>query len=293
MPPAAPLDDTLRGIVLTVLGYSLFAVHDAMVKWLVAIYPVAEVLFVRSVVILVLAFALAGRHTLPGLLRSPNKASLFIRAVLILVAWFAYYTASRDLGLAELTTIYFVAPVIGVILAVFLLGETVYAARWVAVVLGFIGVVIAAAPHEMSAKTWPAVLAFFAACCWALSFIMIRMVNATETTSNQMLASNGLFAVVCAALLFWSWRTPDLMDLTLMIGVGLAGGAAQFCVFEGFRYAAASVVAPLEYTALIWAFLFGYLIWSDIPQANVFAGALLIVVGSLGLVYFERRRQRA
>jgi drug/metabolite transporter (DMT)-like permease len=94
-------------------------------------------------------------------------------------------------------------------------------------------------------------------------------------------------------MLIWSWKTPDLFSLALMIGIGIAGGLGQFVLYEGFRYAPASAVAPIEYTGLIWAFLYGYLIWADVPRVNVFAGAILIVCSSLSLIWSERRRARA
>ena len=112
-----------------------------------------------------------------------------------------------------------------------------------------------------------------------------------ETTTNQMLISNALFALACLVALPFLWKTPDLNGLALMILLGLAGGFGQFLLFESFRYAPASAIAPIEYTALVWAFLLGFLVWSEVPPLPVFIGASLIVGACLALVWSESRRK--
>ena len=130
--------------------------------------------------------------------------------------------------------------------------------------LGFCGVVLAADPHG-GGRLGPILLALTAACCWGLSVVLVRLIARSETTANQMLVSNALFALACALLVVPMWRTPDPRALALMLGLGLVGGLGQFVLYEGFRYAPASAVASVEYTALIWAFLYGYLFWGDVP----------------------------
>ena len=280
----------MRGIGSVALGYSLFSVQDATVKWLVATYAVPQVLFTRSLVIIAFALYLGGaRRSMADLAQSRAKFSLFARAALILIAWLSYYTAARSLGLAQLTTIYFASPIVVVVLSVFILRERVSAVRWLAVLTGFGGVVLASNPTG-TLNLGPAGLALFAACCWGLSVILVRLINRSETTSLQMLVSNSFFAITCGATLYWTWKTPDLFGLALMIGLGVAGGLGQFFLYEGFRSAPASVVAPIEYTGLVWAFIYGYLIWSDVPAPSVFAGAICIVGSTLALIWFERRR---
>ena len=274
---------------MTALGYALFSVQDAIVKWLVADYAVPQILLVRSLVIILIALALGGRRNVAALARTRSRAALAARAILILAAWLLYYNAAKSLGLAELTTIYFAAPIIVVTLSVLVLGETVTAPRWFAVLLGFAGVLLAAHPGT-AAGVLPSLMAFGAACCWGLSVILARLINRSESTTNQMLVSNLIFAGACALMLTTVWKTPDLFSLALLLGLGVAGGLGQFLLYEGFRYAPASAVAPIEYSGLVWAFVYGYLIWADVPPGRVFAGAILIVTSSLTLVWFERRR---
>jgi S-adenosylmethionine uptake transporter len=230
-----------------------------------------------------------GRGSLVAVARSRNKAALAVRAGLILMAWLSFYTAARSLSLAQLTTIYFAAPIIVVALSAPILGERVTGPRWAAVLVGFAGVLLAANPSS-GIDPVPAGMAFFAAVCWGLGSILVRMIIHRETAITQMLVSNTVFAVACAVALPWVWKSPDAFSLALMVGLGVAGGFGQYFVFQGFRYAPASIVAPLEYSGLVWAFLYGYLIWADVPHVNVFAGAILIVASSLGLIVVEGRR---
>jgi S-adenosylmethionine uptake transporter len=132
----------------------------------------------------------------------------------------------------------------------------------------------------------------FAATCWAGSIILVRVVNRSETTTNQMLISNAMFALACAFALPFLWRMPDAAGFSLMVLLGIAGGFGQFLLFESFRYAPASVIAPIEYTALVWAFLFGWIIWSDVPPPQVFLGAALIVGSCLAVVWSQSRTRK-
>ena len=105
-----------------------------------------------------------------------------------------------------------------------------------------------------------------------------------------MLVTNALFALGCAPLLAGRWHGPDPFSLALMLGLGMASGLGQFFLYEGFRFAPASALAPIEYTGLVWAFALGYAIWGEVPGLHVFTGAALIVAGSVALVRVERRR---
>lgn len=278
----------LRGLALAGLAYALFAAQDALVKWLVASYAVPQILFTRSIVIIALAFLIGGPKSMRSLAASPNKAALFARAGLILAAWLTYYTAARSLGLAELTTLYFAAPIIIVVLAVVILKEKVGPARWAAVLAGFAGVAIAAGPASLGSMT-SVVLVLIAATCWAFSMILVRLISRSEKTTNQMLISNAIFAGACLFALPFIWRTPDLEGIGLMLALGFAGGLGQYFLFESFNHAPASAIAPIEYTALVWAFLFGYLVWGDVPQREVFIGASMIVGSCLALLWSEGR----
>lgn len=257
-------------------------------KWLVVAHAVPQILFVRSVVIVLLSTVLVRRYRHPSILRSPNRASLFLRAMLMLLAWLCYYSAARHLGLGEMTTLYFCAPLIVVVLSIVVLREKVGPMRWFACLAGFGGVVIAADPLE-APSLMPALLVLAAGFCWALSTIMLRLFGRTESTLNQMLATSLAFMLVCGPMLPFLWTWPDAFGWSLMIGLGLISAGGQYLLYESFRHAEASSLAPMEYSGLVWAFLYGYLIWAEVPSWNVITGAMLIVVSSLTLIWWERR----
>lgn len=282
---------TFLGIALASAGYACFALQDAIVKWLVADYEVPQILFMRSLVIVLTTWPLALYFQHPSIMKSRYRGTVVLRAGLMLVAWLLFYNAAKHLGLAELTTLYFSAPIMVVFLSILVLKESVGMGRWIACLGGFVGVVIAANPAH-SPNFLPAVMCVAAGFCWAWSTILIRLVSKTETTLTQMWATSLLFALACAVSFPWLWKTPDLMGWSLMILLGLVATIGQYLLYEGFRHAPASALAPVEYTGLIWAFIYGYAIWMEIPTMNVFVGAASIVASSCVLVAWERRAER-
>ena len=282
---------TMLGIGYAMAGFSVFSVQDAVVKWLVTSLPVWEVLCIRSALIVIIGLAITGPRQALALVHSPNRKALLIRSALILVAWLAYFTASRSLHLAELVTIYFSAPIFVVILSIFVLKETVGLVRWGATLLGFVGVVVAAGPKSL-VDPLPIALTLLAAFCWAWTHILVRMISQKETTINMMLTSNGVVILVSVLPLPFVWVTPDLTGLVLIVGLGLVGALGQYLMFEGYRLAPASAVAPFEYITLLWAFGWGFLIWGDWPPQAVFEGAALILVSGLALIFAESLKSR-
>jgi drug/metabolite transporter (DMT)-like permease len=279
------------GILLSISGYFVFAFQDATVKWLVADHPVMQVLFMRSITIVLLCLLLGRGRLVRQAVGSRNKGPLLLRGAFILAAWSCYYTASRAMPLAQLVTIYFATPLIVTVMSVVFLKEQVRWPRWAGVALGLLGVVIACDPGHVGI-TLPVGLVLLAAVLWAYTNILVRQISRYETTVTQMLFSNSAFAIACGATLPWLWVQPSLGELGLMMALGLIGAAGQFLLFEGFRLAAASLVAPFEYTSLVWAFCLSYLIWGDIPKVQVFLGAGLIIASGLLVVFGEWQARR-
>ncbi|MDR6434493.1 DMT family transporter [Brucella pseudogrignonensis] len=280
------------GIALASAGYACFALQDAIVKWLVADYAVPQILFMRSLVIVLITGGLAWHFRHPSIFKSKYRGTLVLRAALMLLAWLLFYNAARYLGLAELTTLYFSAPIMVMFLSIFILKEKIGTGRWIACIGGFIGVLIAANPTH-SPNLIPALMCVVAGFCWALSTILIRLVSRTETTLTQMWATSLLFGIACAVSFPWIWKNPDATGWLLMLVLGLVATVGQYLLYEGFRHAPASALAPTEFSALIWAFIYGYVLWAEIPTENVLIGAVLIVFSSMVLVAWERRAERA
>jgi len=268
-------------------GFFVFPVHDALAKLLVRDLSVWQIMFVRSSIILLIVALLNGRGPFPRAFRSPVRSLLAARALVIVAAWALYYSAARYLALGELVTIYFGSPILVALMAGPILREQVSAGRWLAVGVGFIGVVIACRPG-LSASG-PILMALAAAALWSISTILIRLTKLAEPTSVNMVMTNLGFFILAGLISPWVWKTPSIEDWLILVSLSLAGATSQFLVFEALRRASASTIAPLEFTSLVWAFLLQYLIWGEAPDAFVLTGALLIGLSGLVIVSIEWR----
>jgi drug/metabolite transporter (DMT)-like permease len=284
-------DRAMVGIGLGVLAYVLFAGHDATIKFLVASLPVWQILFVRSAMITITCLCIGRTRLIARVVRTPLKIPLIGRGVLTLVAWLCYYTAARSLPLAQLITLYFAAPLIVTILAAPVLGETVTRARWIAVSIGFVGVMIASDPLGVRLSL-PTALVLFAACLWGYGVLLMRQIARRESSLLQIFTTNSVFVLVTGAISLADWHHTQPSQFGLLLAVGVLGGLGQFALFEGARNAPASVMATVEYSGLLWAFILGYAIFGDIPRPAVFAGAALIVLAGVLLIGSERRAAR-
>ena len=284
-------DRVFAGILLTSFAYLMFSVQDASIKLLVAGFSVWQILFWRSVTILAACVAIGGRPLIEQTIHSPIIGQMILRSTLLLSAWICFYTAIAHLQLAEITTIYFAAPVIVTVLSIPLLGEEVPLARWAAVFIGFAGVYIACNPTELGLSL-PVLLGLAAAFFWALSIVLLRKIALKERTLVQLVLNNGFFLIVSALPMIWFWQAPGAVDVLLLAGVGAVGGMAQFTLFEGMKRAPVSVISPFEYTSLIWSFVLGFMIWGDIPRQEVFMGAALILSAGLLILATERIRKQ-
>jgi drug/metabolite transporter (DMT)-like permease len=247
------------------------------------------VLFFRSATILIVCCAIGGRALLTRAATTNLKRQLLFRGVVNLLAWLSYYSAAKTLPLAQLLCLYFAAPLMVTVMARQILKENVTASRWLSVGIGFIGVLFASDPFGVSAS--PAtLLVLIAAALWGYGAILMRQIaHHDAATMLQMVSVNGVFFFATGALCMAHWQPLTSSQIAMLIGVGILGGIAQFLVFETIRLIQASVMATVEYSALPWAFMLGYLIWHDIPPLPVFLGAGLIFVAGAILVHAERR----
>lgn len=283
----------LSGIVLTMFSYFLFSMQDASVKWLVTAIPVPQILFIRSVTILTLCLVIGRRQVVVDAWRSPVLKPMFLRNILLLAAWLCYYNAARELGLAELTTLYYASPILITILAVPILKEDVPLLRWVAVVVGFVGVLVACDPMGTGMKlSLPVLLALQAATFWAIATVLLRKTALQERSLVQMTLSSCFFILFTGLAMTVYWVPLKLTDILLMAGTGVIAGMGQYAMFEGMRRAPVSVLAPFEYSSLVWAFILGFLIWGDIPDGGVIFGAALIFSAGMIVLFGDRLGRR-
>jgi drug/metabolite transporter (DMT)-like permease len=281
----------MLGIGLGLGAYAVFSVHDATIKWLVADLPVWQVVFIRSVMITTGALAIGGRPVALRALTTPMRLPLIGRGILLITAWILYFVASRGLPLAQMLTLYFAAPVLTTLMAAPLLGERVTPTRWASVGLGFVGVLIACNPVGLRFST-PVLMVLAAAALWGYGVVLMRRIARREPSLVQMLFQNSFFTLVTGIGSLFVWQPVGAWQWVLMLSIGLFGGLGQFCLFEAARHAPASVMASVEYTSLIWAFVLGYLIWGDDPALAVWIGAALILLAGAILLAGERRAER-
>lgn len=276
---------------LGLVAYSLFAVHDALVKGVIFAMPVMQILFVRSLVIVLLCLVLGRGKMVRALIASPNKHMIVLRSVLTLAAWCMYYSSGRELQLAEMTTLYYFAPVLTTVLAVVFLKEQLTLARVGASAIGFFGVVVACNPTGVTIGL-PALLCVGAAFFWAVAMILMRTISKSESALVQVFALNLFYVVVMGAVALPMWQSMGPTELMIVVATGVIGGTAQYVLVEAARLVPASVLGTVEYSALIWAFVFGYAFWREVPLPTVYIGAALVVAAGFILAWSERRPRR-
>jgi drug/metabolite transporter (DMT)-like permease len=277
------------GIAGILIGMFAISIMDALAKWLAAGYPIAELVFFRNLFALPLVlFILWQQRGGRASLVLHWKAGHLLRAILALGAIFAFFTGLRHLQLAEALSIAFAAPLFVTALSVPILGERVGPRRWAAVVVGFLGVLIMTRPGAEAFQP-EALYILAAALCYALTMLVTRRLARTDTTPAIMLSGICVSLVVSGLALPFGWRTPLGVDLWLFVLLGLVGGIGMYFMTQAYRYAPAAVIAPFDYTALLWGTLFGWLLWQELPGANIWLGATVVIASGLYIIHRETR----
>lgn len=282
---------SLKGMALGIGAYSLFALHDAMIKGVITALPVSQILFVRSVVIISLCLAIGRTAIVVELWHSKNRWLILGRGLMTMAAWVMYYSAGRELQLAEMTTLYYVAPVITTVLAVIFLKERLTLARVGGASIGFFGIVVAANPSGFSIG-WPVAMVLGAALFWSLAMILMRTISRSERTIVQVFAQSSIQMVLMGAISLPFWQGMGAREIVLCVAAGLVGGLGQFTLVEAARAVPASVLGTVEYGALMWSFVFGYMFWGEMPATTVYVGAFFVVAAGLMLALSEHQNRR-
>ncbi|MEM7224937.1 MAG: DMT family transporter [Pseudomonadota bacterium] len=276
------------GILCFTGAMFLFSIADTTAKWLgMAGYRAVQIAFLRYVFGLVPVSVIILVIGLPAL-KTRRPLLHAVRAVILFCALFNLFSGLRYLPLAEAIAVSFTAPLFVTALSGPLLGEQVGARRWTAVVIGFAGALIMLRPG--TAAFQPEMLYILAsALCFALSMLLTRRMAATETSISMLTYTTlgaGLFSSPFALV---AWQTPALEHLALFALIGCIGGLAAFILIVSFQHAPASAIVPFEYSALIWASLFGWLLWQETPGPLIWLGAGVIVASGLYLMRQESR----
>jgi drug/metabolite transporter (DMT)-like permease len=290
--------DVLKGILLKIASALLFAVMSALVRWASESVPVGQLVFFRSAFAIVPVVAIyAWRNQLPAVVRTTRPFGHVSRGILGVAGMFLSFAALARLPLAEVTTIGFAAPLITVALAALVLKERVRIYRWSAVGVGFVGVLVMLSPHldlatagaaHTPEATIGALFALLAAFSSAGATIQTRRLTGSETNSAIVFYFSLISAV--GGLLTWpfGWAAPTWPVFVGLLTIGLLGGVAQILMTESFRLAPASVVAPFDYTAILWTVILGYALFGEVPLPIVFAGAAIVIAAGLFVIFRER-----
>jgi drug/metabolite transporter (DMT)-like permease len=278
------------GVALMLLGCFVFSLNDTLGKWLVATYSVGQLLLIRSVAAMaVLAPFLMRGGVVREFREAPRPGLQVLRIVLSSCEVGLFYWAVAYLPLADVVTFYLAGPIFVTGLSALFLKEQVGWRRWSAVLIGFAGVVIAMRPSAAS-FTWPALIALTG--CLFFSFLMI-VTRTVRGTSDLVLVTGQMLGTLTLGVFLApiGWVTPDARGFSLLALLGIVAMFAHILVNRSLKLAPASVVVPYQYTFILWAIVFGYFVFGDVPDAPLLIGAAIIVAA--GIFIFRREQVRA
>lgn len=299
---------TAKGVALLVLGVGVFSVQDLILKLLSGAYPLHQAMVFRSLT--AIPFLILLVHFEGGLrsLFTSGTRPMMLRGCVMFAAYTAYYLALAALPMATTVALYFSAPLFITILSVFFLAEKVGPRRWIALLAGFVGVLVMVRPGS-TLFDWAALLPVVSGLTYAISMIAARRLGATETASALAFWGNAVFlvgAIVLSAVfgsgaweggahpslafLLRGWVMPTGFDLMLMMACGVIAAAGLTLLTQAYRVAEASVVTPFEYTGLVWSVLYGWMFWQHWPNRTDWIGIGIIVGAGLYILWREARK---
>jgi drug/metabolite transporter (DMT)-like permease len=289
-----------KGIILKLISAVLFAVMSALIRYLGARYPIGEVVFFRSAfAILPVMIVYAWRGELAAAVRTESPVGQASRGALSIVGMFCNFGALARLPLIEANAIGFSSPLIGVALAALVLKERVRIYRWSAVIIGFLGVLVVLSPHLSGDELAVAMASAgsVAGVAYAIAgsitnagtMIQTRHLTKSERTSSIVF----YFSVICAlsglaTLPFW-WVSPTASEYAILVAIGFLGGMGHIFMTESYRYASASMVAPFDYTSMIWALVLGYIMFGETPTLMIVLGSAIIAGAGLFVIWREHQ----
>jgi len=248
-------------------------------------FSVFQLLFVRSIVVAVIVVALfsAGRRSLRFTTTRPLEHCL--RIIANICAFGLFFTAIRIAQLADIVAVMMTAPLMIALLSGPLLGERTGIYEWIGVLIGFGGVLIMTVSGDTGLSVTATLLGLTASLCYAMFVILTRRMSDTESSETLLLYSASGTAIFCLPLMFLLWITPSPVFFLAMLVLGLISTLGHWLLVNGYSCAPAYVVAPFDYTALVWAVLLGLIFWSEYPAREIIIGSVLIVLAGFIIIY--------
>ena len=261
-----------------------FSIMDLVVKWSDS-YPLGQVIFFRGFFGVLLYFLIMPRDRIKNFYYTKRPGLHFLRCFFGLIALLAIFTALRNLPLATVVSISFAAPIFTTILSIFLLSEKVGLFRWLAVIVGFIGIIIITEPGFASLNIYFIYPVIF---CLGMSYVAITIRQLSTSEPVWLISLYFSFTITLASFFTipYGWIMPDIKDLILLMSIGILGGAANLWLSQSYKFSEVSLVTPLKYLALVFGIIFGYLIWNEVPSIKTLIGAFLVITSSI--IIFRR-----
>ena len=272
------------GFLYMFLSICAFSLMDIIVKWSVD-YPIGQVLFFRGFFGIIFYFFVIPKDRLHNFYKTERPGLHVLRCLSGLIALVAIFIALRELPLATVVSISFAAPIFTTIFSIFLLSEKVGIYRWLAVLIGFIGILIITEPGISELNIYYIFPIIF---CLGLSYVAITIRQLS--TSEPVWLISFYFSLSITLLSFltipYGWVMPDFKDFLILSMIGIFGGVANLWLGQSYKYSEVSLVTPLKYLALLFAIIFGYFIWNEIPTIKTLLGALLVIISTM--IIFRR-----
>ena len=261
-----------------------FSLMDLIVKWSDD-YPVGQVLFFRGFCGIIPILFLIPKDRYFDFYKTTRPVLHFKRCLAGLIALVSIFVALRNLPLATVVSISFAAPIFITIFSIFLLNEKVGLYRWMAVLVGFLGIIFITEPGFSALNVYYIYPIIF---CLGLSYVAIAIRKLSSTEPAWLISFFFSFSIMLLSFLsfYQGWILPSLLDLFLLSMVGILGGLANLWLSQSYKYSEVSLVSPLKYLGLVFAIIFGYFIWNEIPTSKTLLGALLVIASSI--IIFRR-----
>ena len=280
-----------RGIALSVFGIGCITFNDSIMKLVVNDHPIGQAIFIRGVFVLLLILLLVYRQGGLQVLRIDSLRLQFWSAVLLVLPIFLFIYALSQLPLSIATIIFFTNPLFVCLLAPIWLGERITWLLCSAVALGFIGAALVLNPTS-SAFEWVLLAPLAVALLSAIRELVLRHAMACETAVSTLFYASLTVTIIAACTVPLGWVAMGWREYGLLALSACGFGLGIYSMTESLRFAAASVVAPYKYTAIVWALLLGYLFWGEAPTPVIWLGTALIIASGIAVLYGQRNAVR-
>lgn len=272
------------GIIMMIMAVAILTGMNVMVKMIGTSYHPTQITFMRSLVAMILIFPFLIKAGGLSLLKTKRPGLHLMRSLAGTLGNILYFYAFQRMTVGDVMVISQAVPLFVTIFAVLFLSERVGIRRWVAVLVGFLGVIIAIDPAGNFHVT--SLIAVAATGCWASTILFMRKLGATESPYTVTFIFMTVCTTITACIQPWVWQTPTPRMLVLILGIGISGALGQMLMSTALKYAKASVVSPFNYTGIIWAIGFDLVLWDIIPAWTTILGAGIITV--TGVYIFHR-----